>query len=207
MGKLRRRFIVCFQHYQGDVNNPLVESRPGQDAMSVVVQTNAITGDQNAGNFGTIAGITRTGDVAGVRSGVIINSGVTMTGETMGLLSTVDLLANVVTAPRHISGLRIIMSTDPTDTLNGDIYGLWINNMIQSACAGYHFIRLYENGAVVVRSAIYIRVTLPACDVTNLFELFGEPTAWSIAAMPPGAARGRIAVSVGGAQKYIQLYD
>lgn len=208
MGKLRRRFIVCFQHYQGDLTNPLVETRPNQDAMSVVVQTNAALGDQNAGIFMTIAGITRTGDIAGIREGVTVNAGVTNTGETWGLLTTIDILANVITAPLHIIGHRIEINTDPTDTLNGDIYGLQVSNRVNSACAGYHFVRLFENGLATVRSAIYVRVNNAAgCDVTNLFELFNETTAWSIAAMPPGAARGRIAVSVGGAQKYIQLYD
>jgi len=102
-------------------------------------------------------------------------------------------------------GIRQDMASDALSVVNS-IYCIHLNNYIQHAPTNYCYMRFSENGGATIRAAFYMNCG-GGSDMTNLFRLASNTTAWSVVADPPGGAQGRIAVEVGGVQKYIQLYN
>lgn len=102
-------------------------------------------------------------------------------------------------------GMRISMAAADDAVIAAGVSCLHINNYIEvQPTSRYTFLDLRENApVVVVDCAIYVSI---ATDITDLLVLKGNTTAWHANTPAPGANVGRIAVNVGGVQRYIPLF-
>ena len=186
--------------------SPLSQIEAGQVVVSAVISITALGGEVFPAYFGVKVAADLTSEAYGLRVRAAILDGITHSNRIQGILAEVEFLGTAI-SNLHKSGIRIEMYAEAGTTLTGDMYGLWLNNYLLSQPTTYHMIRLTENGSVTVGDAIYVRIGGTA-DITNLLRIFPAVcTGWSYLIDPPGAARGRIGVDIGGFQRYLQLYQ
>jgi hypothetical protein len=210
MGKLRRRFIVTFQHYQGDWTLPLTESRPNQDAMSVVVQTTAILGQQCAGLFGVKAARTGVVSLIGVHARATVPAGfdigLVANGQLYGIRNEVEVFGVGSRVRGDVYGETIEIFADANAVINGLIYGLYINNYVLTTPGGYAFIRCDENGDQTIQECMAFYMGGTSDSTFFLFLSPGTRTGWASGGARATAQDGWLRVSLQGIVRYIRLW-
>lgn len=178
MGRLVRRFIRCHD----------------------ITITNKAT-------INKVQAIDFDGDINALNPITEIAGGVTVAAPNIVRSAYVQTFLGALAEVTTWEGMRVNMAC-AGDSVIASLSALHINNFVQVQPAGrYCFFDLRENApGITVDAAIYMALG-GTTDITNLFELASGKTAWSSAVDPPGAALGRIAVLVGGVQRYIQLYQ
>jgi len=151
--------------------------------------------------------IDNTGTVLGVSSVIEVPAGVTQSGYLRGLNSEINVNAGSE-VDNYLSAIHMSMYADATATL-AQVSCIYLSNYIcVQPTYRYTFLDMRDNGpGITVGCFAYVRV---ASDIENLFVLHSNTTAWTLALNPPNGivtANGRIAVNVGGVQRYIALFD
>jgi hypothetical protein len=210
MGKLRRRFITCFQHEQGTWALPLTEGRPNQDAMSVVVQVTATTGVENAGIFGVKAARTGVVSLIGLHARATVPTGIDIglvaNGQLYGIRNEVEVFGAGSRVRGDVYGETIEIFADATATINGLIYGLYINNYVLTTPAGYAFIRCDENGNQTIQECMAFYMGGTSDSNFLMFLSPGTRTGWSSGGAHGGAEDGWLRISLQGTVRYVHLY-
>jgi len=149
--------------------------------------------------------IAYAGKLTATHSEVVLPAGVVVTGYVHANIMKVDI-NDTAQVTLNTEALRIEMWAH-AGALVHTINCIQVNNYIEAAFTGdYYFVRLTENGPVIVKAMMYLSIG-GATDITDLFFLGGTKTAWSAAVNPPGGvALGRVALNVAGVQRYVQLY-
>jgi len=189
----------------GTETTPLTQGEAGQIVISAVINAIALGGDVEAGAFIVNATISMTGSPRALYAKMDIEAGVVVTGYTRGAFIETNINA-LGESTSYWSVLKLDMWADATAIVN-QLSAIYLSNYVQvQPIYRYTFLDVRENAAVTVDCFAYVGIGA-AADITNLFVLPSLKTAWSHATPPPGAVVGRIAVEVGGVQRYIGLYN
>ncbi len=188
----------------GTLASPLTQGEAAQVVVSAVINALALGGAIVAGLFSVHGSVSLTGSLRGLHVRTIVDAAIVVTGYNYGIHIEQEVhAAGQVTDMTE--GIRIEQYI-PTGGLTSSVYSIRISNFIQTAPSSYHFMRFSENGGVTVTAAFYISIG-GGGDITNLFRLLSNTTAWNVAGdITGGANAGFIKCNVGGVDKYIQLY-
>jgi len=152
-----------------------------------------------------VQAIAYTGNLQGINAISTLNAGVVVTGMVRGAFIETNINA-LAQSTSYWSGIRIDMWASATAIVN-QLSAIYLNNYVEvQPTSRYAFIDTRENAGITVDCFAYVGIG-SAADITDLFVLPSLKTAWSHATPPPGAVVGRIAVNVGGVQRYIGLYN
>ena len=140
----------------------------------------------------------------GINSVVDVEDGIIVTGQVRSIYAQ-TFVGDAGQVTSYWEGIRINMWAHASAVIN-QLSALHINNYVEVQPTGhYHFLDLRENAPVTVDVGIYMGIG-SAADMTNLFKLPSNKTAWSATNHATGGIAGRIAVEVSGVQRYIALY-
>ena len=188
----------------GTEASPLTQGEAGQIVVSAVINAIALGGDVKAGLFRVNFTVSMTGNPYVLHAIADVKDGIVITG-SLRTAYIQSFLGNASQVAYLWEGMRVNMSADAAAIINA-LSSIIVNNVVNvQPTARYCFLDLREHGAITVDAGIYVGIGV-ACDMTNLFELIDNKTAWSSGENVPGGAAGRIAVMVGAQQRYIQLY-
>ena len=214
MGRIVRRFARFYElEMRGNVKIGewtateflgITQYEAGQRLLEVFLEATALGGAARGAYIACQATVAVAAVLGALHARMQVPTGITVTGSTYGLHIEQEITGTgVITGT--MEGIRMELYSPGTTTI-ASAYGMFMTNYVDSNPTGdYAFFRLTENGNSVVRSAFDIRVG-GAADITNLFNLPGNPTAWDAATPAAGASTGRIAVLVAGVQLYLQLW-
>jgi len=195
----------------GTEASPLTQLEAAQVVISAVINAIALGGNVEAGIFKVIASASLTGDLKGLRAGVTVNDGVTVTpsgaalNAVFGAQINVSILGTGIVTGR-VEGLRIEMSSALGSETQSAFEGIFISNynLGTQQPNGYYFIRMQENGTYTVHYAFYIRPGVGGIDY--LAFLHGVHPAWNVVGTP-SVETGWIKLLVGGIDRWLKLYS
>ncbi len=146
--------------HMGTEASPLTQGEAGQIVLSAVINAIALGGNVAAGIFIVVASVSLTSDLKGLRAGVTVNDGVTVTASgaalnaVFGAQINVEILGDGIVTGRT-EGLRIEMSSALGSETTSAFEGIFISNynLGTQQALGYYMLRMQENGTYQVAPA------------------------------------------------------
>lgn len=152
-----------------------------------------------------VRAIASTEDLKTINAVTTLNAGVILTGKMYSAYIETNLNStSQVTS--YYSALRIEMWA-ASDAIINQLSAIYMGNYIEvQPTSRYAFLDLRENAGITVGCFAYVGIGA-AADITDLFVLPSNKTAWNATTPPPGTIQGRIAVNVSGVQRYLALHN
>jgi len=146
--------------HMGTEASPLTQGEAGQIVHSAVIDAGVLGGNVAASYNGVNVSADMTGNITTVEANSVVETDVALTGDLRGIETHVQMLGTTASISGFTIGIQIGMYSQAGCTHTGDVFGIFINNYQLGTRGGsYSFIRMEENGTMILTQAFFVGAT------------------------------------------------